>query len=43
MWLSNMAERVLDRDFIVPCETLTVSEQDGTMDFNVMLIDATGR
>lgn len=43
MWLSNMTERVLDRDFTVSCEALTVSEQDGAMDFNVILIDARGR
>lgn len=43
MWLSNMTERVLDRDFIVSCEALTVSKQDGAMDFNVILIDARGR
>lgn len=43
MWLSDMTERVLDRDFIAPCETLTVSEQDGAMDFSVIFVDARGR
>lgn len=43
MWLSDMAEPVLDRDSIAPCEALTVSEQDGAMDFSVIFVDARGR